>query len=199
MMQNRLFSQGFGLIEMMITVSIMALLMAAVGPSMTEWIVNTRLRSSAEVTLAGLQKARSEAIKSNQVVKFWMVSPTAASKLDNTCALSPASPSWVISISNPAGACASEPSSTVEPMIIESRGAGKTATGIDVSAMSGSNAAATQVGFNGFGQRPLVTPDTDIRSIDFTSTTTGTRHLRIEISAGGSVRMCDVVAPKVAC
>lgn len=198
-MKNKLLSQGFGLIEMMITVSIMALLMAAVAPSMTEWIVNTRLRGSAEITLAGLQKARAEAIKSNQVMTFWMVSPTAAAKLDNTCALSSASASWVIGLSDPAGACASEPSATVAPMIIESHGAGNTATGVDVSAVSGSNAAATKVGFNGFGQRPLAIPDDDIRSIDFTSTTTGTRHLRIEISAGGSVKMCDVVAPKVAC
>jgi type IV fimbrial biogenesis protein FimT len=186
---------GFSLIELMVTIAIMVLLMAAVAPSMTEWIANVRLRGAAEVALTGLQRARAEAIKTNQFVSFWLVSPATASKLDNTCALSAVSPSWVISLDDPSGACASEPSATVAPLIIEAHGAGKAALGANVSALSATNAAATQVRFNGFGQRSIVSPDPDIRTIDFTSTTTGTRRLRIEVSPGGSVRLCDRDAP----
>lgn len=179
----------------MVIVAIVALLMVAVAPGMAEWIVNVRLRGAAEVAMVGLQKARAEAIKRNQVVTFWLVSPAMAAALDNSCALSSASPSWVISLDDPAGACAGTPSATVAPRIVESRGAGKAANGIDVSALSGAGAAATQVRFNGFGQRSVANPDADIRTIDFTSSTTGTRRIRIEVSTGGSVRMCDRDAP----
>lgn len=187
--------QGFSLVELMVTIAVMALLMAAVAPSMTEWIANVRLRGAAEVAMTGLQRARAEAIKTNQVVTFWLVSPATLSKLDNSCALSSASPSWVISLDNPAGACAAAPSATAAPLIIEAHGAGKAGIGANVSALTGTNAAATQVRFNGFGQRAIVSPDPDIRTIDFTSSTSGTRRLRIEVSPGGSVRMCDRDAP----
>jgi type IV fimbrial biogenesis protein FimT len=188
-------AQGLSLIEVMVTVAIMALLMAAAVPSMGEWIANVRLRGAAEVAISGLQKARAEAIKSNQVVGFWLVSPATAVELDNTCALSSSSPSWVISLNDPTGACLGPPVINTAPGIIESHGAGKTASGTNVSALSGTNEAATQVKFNGFGRRPAATPDSDIRTIDFTSTTTGARRLRIEISTGGGVRMCDRDAP----
>lgn len=179
----------------MVTISIMALLMAAVVPSMTEWIANMRLRGTAEVAMIGLQKARAEAVKSNQTVTFWLVSPANSATLDNTCILSSSSPAWVIGLDDPTGACLGPPSMQTAPRIIESHGGGKTAFGVDVLALSGTNQAATQVKFNSFGQRPANTPDVDIRTIDFTSTTTGTRRIRIEISIAGGMRMCDRDAP----
>lgn len=62
---------------------------------------------------------------------------------------------------------------------------------MNVAALNQASEAATRVRFTGFGQRPVMTPDTDIRTIDFTSTTAGTQRLRIEITSGGSARMCD--------
>lgn len=188
-------AKGLSLIEVMVTVAVMALLMAAAAPSMGEWMANVRLRGAAEAAMSGLQKARAEAVKSNQVMGFWLVSPATATALDNTCILSSSSPSWVISLDDPAGACLGPPSLDTAPRIIESHGAGKSSVGINVSAMSGTSESATQVKFNGFGQRPVTMPDVDIRTIDFTSTTTGTRRFRIEISTGGGVRMCDRDAP----
>lgn len=193
---KRLIQQeGFSLVELMVAIVIMVLLMAAVAPSMTESVANVRLRGTAEIALTGLQRARAEAIKRNQIVTFWLMSPATASKLDDTCTLSATSPSWVISLDDPSGACATEPSATVAPRIIEAHGAGKAALGATVSALNSTNASATQVRFNGFGQRIIVSPDPDIRTIDFTSTTTGTRRLRIEVSTGGSARLCDRDTP----
>lgn len=184
-------SRGFSLVELMVTIAIMVLMLAAVLPSMSEWITNMRLRGAAEAVLVGLQKTRAEAVKANQVVSFWLVSPSNAVSLDNGCALLSTSASWVISLDDPAGACASAPSPTTAPRLIEAHGAGVVAAAMTVAALNQSGDPATQVRFNGFGQRPVLTPDTDIRTIDFTSPAAGTQRLRIEITSGGSVRMCD--------
>lgn len=195
------FSHGFSLIELMVTVSIMVILVTAVAPGASEWLANLRLRGAAEAALAGLQKARAEAIKRNQVVTFWLVSPANVASLDNSCDLSSTSPSWVISLDSPAGQCASATSATIAPRIVEAHGAGSATTGIEVAALTqvdpvaGPAQPATQVAFDAFGQ--TLNPAASIRTIDFTSPTAGTRHLRMQISLAGAVRMCDrdVAAP----
>lgn len=183
--------RGFSLVELMVTIAIMVLMMAAVLPSMSDWIANMRLRGAAEAVLTGLQKTRAEAVKTNQLVSFWLVSPSNAVSLDNTCALLSTSASWVISVDDPTGACGSVPSATASPRLVEAHGAGPVAAAMNVAALNQASEAATRVRFTGFGQRPVMTPDTDIRTIDFTSTTAGTQRLRIEITSGGSARMCD--------
>ena len=185
--------RGFSLVELLITISIMAILMAAISPSMSEWIANVKLRGTAEVTMTGLQQTRAEAIKQNRVVTFWLVSPATAAALDATCALASDSSSWVISLNNPADHCdvavSTPPALPVDPFIVESHGAGPSARGTTVAALTSSNAAASSIGFDGFGQ--LVNPAAAIRTIDFTSALLGTRRIRVQIAAAGSVRMCD--------
>jgi type IV fimbrial biogenesis protein FimT len=63
-------SRGFTLVEIFITLAIVALVMMLVGPSMGTWIQNTRLRSAAEAIARGLQTARVEAMKRNTTVAF---------------------------------------------------------------------------------------------------------------------------------
>jgi type IV fimbrial biogenesis protein FimT len=190
-------SLGFSAIELMITVSIMVIMLAAVAPGISDWLANARLRGVADVALTGLQKARAEAIKRNQVVTFWLVSSDSASALDDSCVLSATSPSWVISLDNPAGACAAAPSPDTVPRIIEARSAGSGSSGVEVYAANEAAVAASQVSFDGFGQ--LVALGPVIRTIDFSSTSSGQRPLRVEISLAGAVRMCvhsaEVVSP----
>ena len=186
---RRRFSSGFSLIELMVALAILVLLLSFVGPSMVEWIANVRLRSAADAASAGLQKARAEAIKRNQVVTFWLVSPATAVVLDNSCALSSISPSWVISLDSPVGACAGAPSDTTAPRMVEAHGAGSVATGLTVAALTDAAADATQVSFDAFGQTVLAAAS--IHTIDFTSPSPGTRRLRLQISLAGGVHMCD--------
>lgn len=187
--------RGFSLVELMVTIAIMVLMMAAVLPSMSDWIANMRLRNVAESMLMGMQKARAEAVKSNQLVSFWLVSPSNAVTLDNTCALLSTSASWVISLDDPVGACASARSATTSPRLLDAHPGGSAAASFAVAALNQAGEAATRVRFNGFGQRPVLTPDTDIQTIDITSAAAGMRRLRLEITSSGSVRMCDRDAP----
>jgi len=61
---------GFSLIELMVAVSVIAVLTVFALPSYTIWIENTRIRNAADSINTGLQKARVEALKRNADVKF---------------------------------------------------------------------------------------------------------------------------------
>jgi type IV fimbrial biogenesis protein FimT len=179
---------GFSLIEALVTVSVLGLLLAAVMPSVSDWIRATNVRNIAESTQAGLQKARNEALKRNKVVTFWLVSPPTTSSPDASCALSSTSGAWVISLDNPAGKCDVAPSLGDEPRIIETYGPGKGALEVMVKAVDAAGADATSVSFNGFGQRV----GGGVAQIDITHGAGPTvRPLRIQVSVSGGIRMCD--------
>ncbi len=67
-LQNR--QTGFTLMELMITLVVMAILAAIALPSFQSIIENRRLAGAADNLFSDLQFARSEAIKQNQTVQF---------------------------------------------------------------------------------------------------------------------------------
>jgi type IV fimbrial biogenesis protein FimT len=186
--------RGFNLIEAVVTVSVLGLLVAAAAPSMTDFIRSTRVRSLAEATQNGLQRARSEALKRNQVVTFWLVSPNNTASPDNACARASDSAAWVVSLDNPAGQCAAAPSAVDAPRIVEVYGPGTAGNNIVVAGLASDGAAATSVSFNGYGQR--VGAGT-LANIDISTSDATARLLRIQITSSGGIRMCDrsILAP----
>ena len=74
--------RGFTLIELMVAISVMALLLMAVSPSLRDWVVNLRIRNTASAVEQGLQLARQEAIRRNQSTGFYLVSSSAADSGD---------------------------------------------------------------------------------------------------------------------
>jgi type IV fimbrial biogenesis protein FimT len=196
---SRRHSRGFNIIEVMVTVTVLALLLGVGVPSVAEWIRNTQVRSLSEALQNGLQKARSEALKRNRPVSFSLVTP-AVGVPDATCALSSASGSWVVSLDSPAGKCDLAPNPTAatptaaDPVIVEKFAS--TSGGITVAAVAtDGTTAATTVTFNGYGLP--VAGGTPIGRIDLSHTLSGARALRIQVSASGGVRLCDpaVTAP----
>ncbi len=181
--------RGFTLIEAMTALAVLVLLVVVVAPSVRDWVTGTRVRSLASAIQNGMQKARMEALRRNQVVTFWLVSPATAANLDNTCALASDSGSWVISLDDPTSKCGIAPSAVVNPRIVEAYGAGLSAAGISVNGTAGDGATATAVSFNGFGQ--TVRTGSQLARVDVSSAVLGIRRLRVSISGGGSVRMCD--------
>ncbi len=187
-MLNPVRQRGFNLIETMVTVSVLGILLAASVPSMVDWIRAIKVRNIAETTQAGLQKARTEAMKRNQVVSFWMVSPETTTSPGDDCVLSTASGAWVVSGDNPTSKCATAPSLSATPRIVETYGPGPTAADVVIAATDAGGTPASFVSFNGFGQRV----GAGIARIDVTHNSgPSVRPLRIQISTSGGIRMCD--------
>lgn len=68
--------QGFTLIELMITLSVFAVLIILALPSFNQWIANTKIRSTTESILAGFQLARTEAVRLNRGVRMTLNADT---------------------------------------------------------------------------------------------------------------------------
>jgi type IV fimbrial biogenesis protein FimT len=181
---------GFTLIELAVTLVVFALLLALIAPSAVAWIASMQIRATAESIQNGLQKARMEAVRRNQPVRFSLVATTDPAVMDNSCALSASSASWVVSVNDPSGKCGSALSDTADPMLVETYAAGVHARRIAVSAAAADGAAADSVTFDGFGRilganaLAQVTVDNVVSGNDY-------RPLRILISTGGGVRLCD--------
>jgi type IV fimbrial biogenesis protein FimT len=187
---QRAASRGMTLIELMVTLTIAAVLMFAVIPDIGAWIRNLQVRNAAEAIQAGLQQARNEALRRNQPVRFSLVSLTDPSTMDNSCALSSAAGSWVISLRDPSTKCAAAPSDTVDPMLIAKHAVGDGGRNTVVASLQADGVtAATDVTFDSFGRATsaAAVARIDIRHVS----STNARPLRLTLSASGSVRMCD--------
>ena len=86
-------SRGFTLIELMVTLSVFAILAAVAVPNVSGYIVSSRLTSYANDVLAALNLARSEAVRRNQRV---IVCPVGASGgvPDTSACVDPGSGNW---------------------------------------------------------------------------------------------------------
>lgn len=185
--------RGVSLIELLVGIAIIVIAVALGAPSFTEWIYNSQIRSTAESVQNGLQLARAEAVRRNTVVRFQLTTT-----LDNTCTVDVSGTNWVVSLASdksPATHCGDGISETGSAILQK---------GQPVAAKAKATLGASQAafGFNGLGRIVKTTsPDTDIvdSTLDIKSSggtcaieSGGTlRCLRVQVSAGGQVRMCD--------
>lgn len=194
------------MIELMVTVSILAVLMVATLPSIGQWMRNTEIRNAAESLQNGLTRARAEAVKRNETISFSLVSVATNGQFSGSCALSPSSASWVVSRDNPAGKCdvsitgLPPDSGALSPYILAKQAQGDSSPSVSVSLRqpSGSDpcgtsdSGSTSISFNGFGRLANLPAwaSGPLRCIVI-SGAEGTRPLRVVIGTGGTVRMCD--------
>lgn len=190
--------RGFTLIELVVTLAVLALLAMATMPSIADWLRNARLRNMTESIQTGIQQARSEAVRRNRDVTFWLVNLPTAGVLDNTCTLSNGSNAngWVVSVDDPSGQCGAANSTTVTPMIA-ARAATPGAAGVSVTASNvAANAAASSVTFSGIG-RVVTSAGTPARNLDrivmaYASANAEDRPLQLDLDVSGGVRRCDL-------
>lgn len=181
---------GVTLIEMMIAISILGLLIMIGLPNMTIWLNNSQIRTAGETMLSGLTLARTEAVRRNAIVRFSLVSD-----LTSSCSLGTSGTSWVVSLADPTGACDTAPSENGPILQVRSGSEGTTRA---VVAASGAPTAH----FNGLGRIASPSGAANMTKIEISNPTGGTcqhldpsdgtmRCLRINISPGGEVKMCD--------
>jgi type IV fimbrial biogenesis protein FimT len=190
--------RGVSLIEAMVALVIMGVLLAMAVPNFSSWMAGTRIRSTAEGVLAGLQYARSEATTRNTQVRFQLTT-----SLDATCQRSLTSGNWVVDVVDADASadsvenkCNSAPSDSVAPSILQLRSVTETGAGVVVTADS------SQAVFNGLGRQVPIAPATTTAAITIDiapASTVGScvanggkvTCLRISVTPGGLVRMCN--------
>jgi type IV fimbrial biogenesis protein FimT len=155
---------GFTLIELMIAIAVLAILLTVGVPSFQTWMLNTRIRTTAEAMQNGLQLARAEAVRRNARVRFTLSGGTG----------------WIVQ--------------TDGGTQIQTRPSAEGSTSVTVTATP---TGATTVTFNALGIRVTNADATSsITQLDIDVPTSilaadQSRELRLMVSSGGQIRMCD--------
>ena len=169
-MRTRSLVRGFTMLELMVAVTLAAMLLLAGLPSFTTFLRNAEIRSTAESISNGLRLARSEATRLNRPVSF-----TLAGGGDT---------SWTINIFNPVTGVLLQP--PIDHYSKLELGRNATAATTPVNAVA--------VTFNGLGRivspSPVATPN--LQQIEVRPIVSGeARTLRIYADDLHGIRMCD--------
>jgi type IV fimbrial biogenesis protein FimT len=168
-MTSRRSLEGLSLIEMLVVVAIVAILASAGIPSFNEWIQNTQIRTAAESIASGLQTARAEAIRRSTPIEFTLTGNGGVGETG-----------WQIVERNTGAILQSAPASegSRNATLTTTPGDARTVTFSSLGRVADSNSDATPV---------LNQIDIDNTNLDSSIS----RDLRIGITVGGSIRMCD--------
>jgi type IV fimbrial biogenesis protein FimT len=216
-MLNSSYSEtGFSLIELLIGITIMGILLIMGLPSFKSLIQNAQIHTATDAIQNGLELARAEAVRRNNLVRFQLTT-----SVDNSCALATASGNWVVSLDDPSGQCGNKKLDEAfsvndaiknpAPRIIQARlgseGSANTVVASKEVTSTGATAAAPvysgSIIFNGLGRistaAASVNPGDNVQ-IDITNPVVGgtcvskggpMRCLRIIVSSGGLIRSCN--------
>lgn len=178
---------GFTVVELLVGITIVAVLLGLGAPAMSTYLQNSKLASAAASYFNGIQAARAEAIRRNVRTEFVLTDTSvAASDVANSAVLSATGRNWIVRAASGAGYMFVDAKSSAE-------GEGSAA-----SAAIQVTSSASAIPFNGFGAA-AGGPYT----IDIKNPAAGTcvldggsvRCRRIIVSAGGQVAACDPAAP----
>lgn len=181
--------RGFTLIELMITMAVLAIIVMVGLPTFQLTMQNLQVRAAAESILNGLELAKQEAVKRNALVNF---------NLTNAAGLA----DWNFVCNGPPfpGNC---PNATPLQAYSSNEGALNVLVGVNalgvaaqaayaVALPGGANMPAS-ITFDQFGRVSTINPS--FTRIDVTLTpaiaVAGVRRLVITIDPGGQIRLCD--------
>ncbi len=167
--------RGFTLIELVVTVALLGILLALAAPGFGTWINNTRVRTVSDALQNGVRQAQAEAVRRNRTVVFYLTndqpSLTATAVAEGR--------NWGIrTVSLFSG-------DTAE--FVNGGALADVASGVEI------DDGPTALCFNASGQQVTVSGQSCTAGIaTYNVNRTGAdRPLRITVSIGGRVRMCD--------
>lgn len=185
--------RGFSLTELMVAVSVLAILTAVAVPNFTNWIRNAKIRTVAEALQSGLRVAQSESQRRTRTVVFFRTSSKA-------CLLSDTAANdgqyWQVrALADPL-----QTGDVAEP--VQCGALTDVATGVKLSA------SATALCFGADGRQTSVANPGGIGAdctaaaasydIEPASNAADARALRVTVSLAGSYRLCDPAKPATA-
>jgi type IV fimbrial biogenesis protein FimT len=181
---------GFTLIEMVVTMSIFAILVAVGVPTMRSWVMNNKVRTVTDALQTGLRAAQAESLRRSRQVVFALTNSTTPDTILPLPAAANAT-SWAI-YTVPSMTDGSEPITFVQSGVLSNASA---------NVLMNSNGVAA-VCFNSMG-RLVGNASANVTNVTGGATCTAAaqqfnisapgadRPLQVNLTLGGQVHMCD--------
>lgn len=172
---------GFSLIELMIVLSVLSILFAVGMPAFGRLLHDIEIRGSAEGLRAGLQKARTEAVTRNALVRISFTNVSGR-------------PAWTLGCVRSNLHCPATISSYSANADTQIRwGAAQSNDQIALSAaLAPGHRMPSGVTFNALGTAPGVESNADASRIDIThAINEEAKRLVLMITVAGAIRLCD--------
>ncbi len=177
---------GFTLIELMVTISLLAVLVVLAVPAFTTWIKNTQIRTAAEALQGGMRVAQAEALRRNRQVVMAFTNSAPASGATAVAN----GKNWTLQTVAQFGESSE---------YISGGGVAETNSAVTIAGTTASPAGTVNaVCFNAAGRlAENASPGVTSASCVATATSfavdqaNGDRPLRVVLQLGGQVRMCD--------
>ena len=191
-MRKSSFSSGFTLIEVVVTMGVFAILVAAAVPTMRLWINNTRVRAVTDALQNGLRQAQAESLRQSRQVVFALTNSTSPQTLPVTAT---ASGQYWVAYTLPSMTDGSETPQLIASGVLATNSSnGITVTGTaascfnEVGRLINNSTNVTTVTGGATCVVPAGTPPVESFNI---SSTNADRPLRVNVTLGGQVHMCD--------
>ncbi len=174
--------KGFTLVELMIGLSILALLVLLALPSYRTWIQGTQIRTATESIQNGLQLAKAEAVRRNANVQFLLTDTDPVATNVGSAVPSVDGRNWIVRIHQPDGNYSAAD-------FVQGRARSEGSSNVLIAASQSS------IIFLPLGRvSPGVDSDVTVENPAGGSCVAAggeMRCLQVRISAGGRTRMCD--------
>lgn len=186
---------GFTMVELVVSLALFAVLVAATVPSLKTWIANNKVRAVADALQNGIRLAQSEALNRSRQVVFALTTSTSPQSdfTGGTLSASASGTSWVI-VTIPAMVDGSESAVLVSSGVLTSAGTPVTITGpAEVCFNSlGRLVANPTTGLAGGSCTPATASNlTTIPNYTYGITLSGGHSMNVQLALGGQVHMCD--------
>ena len=175
-------NRGFSLIELMVTLTLLGILLAAAIPEFGTWTANARVRSVAESLQNGLRLAQTEAVRRNRQTVFALTNATPAAG----AAVVANGSNWFIQ---------TLPLVAGDPVAFVQGGTFAKQSGVSIAAgaLVCFNSTGRQVTntATGLGADCTAPASAAVPTVLDVSRAGADRPMRIQVSLGGQIRMCD--------
>ena len=176
-------ARGFTIVELMVTITLLALLLGLAVPAFTTWIRNAQVRSVSDAMQTGLRLAQAEAVRRHRQVVYFHTNTQACT---NSTTADAGGAFWVV---RTVPLVSGDPVETVKCGVLADVAAGVAISGATALCF---NSGGRQVANAnpGIGGAACALDATGTSTFDI-SNSSADRPLRVLVTLGGSVRLCD--------